>query len=257
MKALYKVLTIFSCALILGCTNSYNIAELKNPHEPLPSYNDYTLKRPFGKVMITGASKNVLEEIKRDFNSAPLAAQFSVSRIRISHNLEDKEFKGNEGAHFYTDSLPLQIKFDGYCPRIILPSGKICINISYYNGLIRHEMTHAQVFFWKISLQEIGKISQWKYNYRLWELENYAEYPKDGFLYRYSTKDEDEETANLVAAVSNFFFDLRDPYTKAPHAFSGINRKDLRYLQKIEAIHKLELTTNIEHKKIMEFFSKK
>ncbi len=252
-----KAIALLGCVLIFGCTSSYEIKNFKDPHDSIPTYSDYIIKRPFGEVKIIGVNAKILEMIKRDFYSAPLMAQFSVSKIRISHDIEDKEFHDKTGAHFHLDSKPIRIKFSNYLPRIILPSGQICINLFYGNGLLRHEMTHAQVFFGKISLTEIGKISNWDYKYLLWNTEDQKTYPKDGFLYRYSTKNVEEETANIVAGISNFFFNLQDPYTGNPHAFFGIDKKDVRYFKKVEAVYKLGLTTKIEHAKILEFFSKK
>ena len=239
MKIFYKAIALLGCVLIWGCTNSYEIKKFKDPHDSIPTYSNYVIKRPFGEVKIIGANARILKEIKRDFYSAPLAAQFSVFKIRISHDREDKEFNDAAGAHFHLDSKQLRIKFNNYYPRIVLPHGQICINLLYYNGLLRHEMAHAQVFFWQISLKEIGKISNWKYNYLLWKGLDAKEYPKDGFLYRYSTKNEPEETSNIVAGISNFFFNLQDPYTGIQHAFFGINKIDERYLKKVEAVHKL------------------
>ncbi len=240
--------------MILGCTNNYSIQKFKTPHDSSQTYKSYIIKRPFGDVKIINASYSMFSAIKRDFYSAPLAAQFSVSKIRISHDQEDKDFKDGGGAHFHTDSKHMRIKFSGYIPHLILPSGEICINLEYCNGLLRHEMSHSQVYFWKIQLKEIGEISKWKYLYRFWELENKKEYPKNGFLYRYATKNEDEEAAGIVSAISNFFFNLQDPYTGAPHGFFGIDKKDDRYLKKVEAVHKLGLTTKLEHQKIIELF---
>ncbi len=256
MKVLYRLSALLSGVLMLGCTSSYEVRDFKDPHDSLPTYRDYTIKRPFGEVKITGANLKMLEMLKRDFYSAPLAAQFSVSEIRIAHDINDPEFKNGQlgQAHFHLDSTPLMIMLEGGIPRLILPRGKICIALGSVDAQLRHEMSHAKIFFYGLSIQEIGKISEWKYNYKLWQLERREEYPKDGFLNRYSTRNAEEETADIVAGESNLFFNLPDPYTGAPSAFSGINKKDDRYLKKVEAVHKLGLTTPKEYKKVLEFF---
>ncbi len=258
MKNIGRALVFLSGLIIFGCTNSYTVSNLKDPHDSTQIYNDYVIKRPFGTVKIVGVNKQILKMIERDFYSAPLAAQFSVSEIRIYHDPEDPEFrKKSVLAHFHANSQRMYLKFDGYKPYLVMPQGIICINCVYPNGTLRHEMSHAQVFFFGISLVEIAEISKWKYIGQFWDREDEKQYPKNGFLYAYSRSNACEETARIVGAISNFYFGLQDPFNSAAtNVFYCIDKKDERYLKKIEVIHAFGLTTKAEYQKILEFFNK-
>jgi hypothetical protein len=218
----------------LGCTSNYNVPRLKNPHDSESTLTNKTIKRPFGIVKIINANPTVLESIKRDLYSAPLLAQMSVSEIRIYLNPKNKHFKnlGGGGAHFHLNSKRFRLQFSGSVPKIVLPAGKICVNSNYWNGLLRHELCHSQVHCFKLPLDEIEKISGFRYKYIFYVEGNSLAYPKDGFLYDYSTKNPGEDTADMVGAISMLSLNLQDPFnTRALNVFYCIDRKDKRYLK--------------------------
>ncbi len=204
MKAVKTLLrAMFAIAIlgVVGCSTGY---EIYDPPPREPAIPEAIIRTEFTEVRIFNATPTTLKMLRKDFENAPRDAQLSVNSIALYTRPDEIHFDHREAAHCHMglrDLEEIEPTYSQWMPQILLKKSDICIDTyGTFNGLLRHEMTHAHVEGAGIDLDKFAEICAGKYVGVLWKLLwRNSEFPRDGFLHPYDTKDEYEHGANLVA----------------------------------------------------------
>lgn len=256
-KARLRLMSLAALICVAGCSTGYEIYDPPPRELAVPVMIMHT---KFAEVKVLNATPAEFKILRRDFENADKETQLSVISVELDDHPDEIHFDHHEAAHChmgrrdFSEKLP---KWFAWMPRIVRRKCDICID-SYrlYPGLLRHEMTHAQVEADDISLDKFAEICAGGYIGAAWRLlYKQSEFPRDGFLHPYDTKDEYEHSANLVEVIHCFMLGLPDQETGgAP--FRGVNFKDGRYLAQIKEVYRLGLVSKAEYDAVSAYFEK-